>query len=70
MDKFTSRKNEPDIEELPVFNGEEIPVFDPVEFEQSLNEDDDADEDGIDDDDEDIDVNNRPLPLLNFTRQS
>lgn len=42
MDKFTSRNNEPEVEELPVFNGEEIPVFDPVEFEQSLNEDDDS----------------------------
>lgn len=49
MEKFTS-KNEPEVEELPVFNGEElpvfngeeIPVFDLVEFEQSLNEDDDS----------------------------
>jgi len=42
MEKFTSRNNEPEVEELPVFNGEEIPVFDLVEFEQSLNEDDDS----------------------------
>ena len=49
MEKFTRRDDEPEVEERPVFNGEEIPVFDPVEFERSLNETDD----------EDINVNDR-----------
>jgi hypothetical protein len=64
MEKFTSRNNELEVEELPIFNGEEIPVFDSVEFERSLDETDDDDDDDDDDDadgteDKDIDVNDK-----------
>lgn len=57
MEKFTRRDDEPEVEERPVFNGEEIPVFDPVELERSNETDDDADEDETDD--EGINVNDR-----------